>query len=99
MMAMQWRKEILQELPKLLQLHTKPAVTRSSLICVQQVLGMLIHNQKGDNKILQGQIKLTMEELFDGLFHQEWTRRQDMNLWDFFVDTKKQQNTVDSANY
>eukprot|EP00957_Ditylum_brightwellii_P051805 3928766-Ditylum_brightwellii.AAC.1 len=80
-MAMQWRKEILQELPKLLlRLHTKPVATRSLLICVQKALGMLKHNEKGDNKILQGQSKLSMEAFFDGLSHQEWTRRQDMHL-------------------
>eukprot|EP00957_Ditylum_brightwellii_P190059 14468771-Ditylum_brightwellii.AAC.1 len=64
MMATQWRKEILQELPKLLlMLHNKPA----------------------------GQRKLTMEALFDGLFHQEWTRRQDMHVWGGkFVDIKEQ---------
>eukprot|EP00957_Ditylum_brightwellii_P157706 12003847-Ditylum_brightwellii.AAC.1 len=82
MMAIQWREEMLHKLPKLLlRLRTKPAVTRSLLIFVQKVLGMLLHEEKGDDKILQGQSKLTVDALFDGLFHHKWTMSQDMHLW------------------
>ena len=42
---------------------------------------MSLHEEEGDDKMLQGQSKLTMEALFDGLFHQEWTTSQDMHLW------------------
>jgi hypothetical protein len=72
---------MMQELTKLLlRLHTKPAVTRSLLICVWKALGMSLHEEKGDDKILQGQSKLTMEALFDGFFHHEWSTSQDMHL-------------------
>eukprot|EP00957_Ditylum_brightwellii_P178869 13624578-Ditylum_brightwellii.AAC.2 len=85
---------MMQELLKLLlRLHTKSAVTRSLLICVQKVVGMSLHEEEGDDKILKGQSKLTMEALFDGLFHHKWTISQDTHLWEKSLWTPRSNGT------
>eukprot|EP00957_Ditylum_brightwellii_P059610 4525375-Ditylum_brightwellii.AAC.2 len=67
--ATEWHDEVMTELPKLLlQLHTKLEVTRSLVICVRKALGLSLHDEKGTDKIIQGQKKLTMEAMFDGFF-------------------------------